>query len=284
MVRKEVPDMTIKEFSRLCGCNPQTLRYYDHVDLLKPVKVDSWTGYRYYDEDQALQFVKIKNLQMAGFSIDEIRGLLDADNDTIFKAFSEKIKEQENRLQKTREIQQSYLSEVQRMKEKVKAFRETVLSLMKDYDPTEEFGISADEYREIVDSLTTYLDTHEFSKGDFDYDLSSDGDVAREEPEYLNVLNNPEFEVVYEQHGWEHVREVIGKFTVPDDGKEYMLLFTISKDKENQTAFANTALSVMLGANLKSREKTCQSSQKLACNVTVSEDGKNHFWLLVSHK
>ena len=69
--------MTIKEFSRLCGCNPQTLRYYDHVDLLKPVKVDSWTGYRYYDEDQALQYVKIKNLQMAGFSIDEIRGLLD---------------------------------------------------------------------------------------------------------------------------------------------------------------------------------------------------------------
>lgn len=152
--------MTIKEFSRLCGCNPQTLRYYDHVDLLKPVKVDSWTGYRYYDEDQALQYVKIKNLQMAGFSIDEIRGLLDADNDTIFKAFSAKIKEQEDRLQKTREIRQSYLSEVQRMKEKVKEFRETVLSLMEDYDPTEEFGITADEYREIVDSLTTYLDTH----------------------------------------------------------------------------------------------------------------------------
>lgn len=34
--------MTIKEFSRLCGCNPQTLRYYDHVDLLKPVKVDKY--------------------------------------------------------------------------------------------------------------------------------------------------------------------------------------------------------------------------------------------------
>ena len=276
--------MTIKEFSRLCGCNPQTLRYYDHVDLLKPVKVDSWTGYRYYDEDQALQFVKIKNLQMAGFSIDEIRGLLDADNDTIFKAFSAKINEQENRLQKTREIQQSYLSEVQRMKEKVKAFRETVLSLMKDYDPTEEFGISADEYREIVDSLTTYLDTHEFSEGDFDYDLSSDGDAAREEPEYLNVLNNPDFEVVYEQHGWEHVREVIGKFTVPDDGKEYMLLFTISKDKENQTAFANTALAVLLAHNVTTRLENCKTSQKLGCNVTVSEDGKNHFWLLVSHK
>ena len=30
--------MTIKEFSRLCGCNPQTLRYYDHVDLLKRLR------------------------------------------------------------------------------------------------------------------------------------------------------------------------------------------------------------------------------------------------------
>ena len=276
--------MTIKEFSRLCGCNPQTLRYYDHVDLLKPVKVDSWTGYRYYDEDQALQYVKIKNLQLAGFSIDEIRGLLDADNDTIFKAFLVKIREQEDRLQKTREIQQSYLSEVQRMKEKVKEFRETVLSLMEDYDPTEEFGITADEYREIVDSLTTYLDTHEFTEGDFDYDLSSNEADVHEESQYLNVLNNPDYEVIYEQHGWEHVREVIGKFTVPDDGKEYMLLFTISKDKENQTAFANTALAVLLAHNVTTRLETCKTSQKLGCNVTVSEDGKNHFWLLVSHK
>lgn len=276
--------MTIKEFSRLCGCNPQTLRYYDHVDLLKPVKVDSWTGYRCYDEDQAMQYVKIKNLQMAGFSIDEIKGLLDADNETVYSAFSEKIKEQEDRLQKTREIQQSYRGEMKIMKEKVKEFRETVLKLMEEYDPTEEFGISADEYQGIVDSLTDYLDTHEFTKGDFDYDLSSDEDADREETEYLNVLNNPDFEVIYEQHGWEYVKEVIGKFIVPDNVKEYMLLFTISKDKENQTAFANTALSVMLGLNLKSRKETCQTNQKLACNVTISEDGQNHFWLLVSNK
>ena len=170
------------------------------------------------------------------------------------------------------------------MKEKVKEFRETVLSLMEDYDPTEEFGITADEYREIVDSLTTYLDTHEFTEGDFDYDLSSDEADVHEEPQYLNVLNNPDYEVIYEQHGWEHVREVIGKFTVPDDGKEYMLLFTISKDKENQTAFANTALAVLLAHNVTTRLETCKTSQKLGCNVTVSEDGKNHFWLLVSHK
>ena len=274
--------MTIKDFSRLCGCNPQTLRYYDHVNLLKPVKVDSWTGYRYYDEDQALQYVKIKNLQLAGFSIDEIKCLLEADNETIYLAFSKKIEEQEVRLQKTREIQQSYLSEMQRMKEKVREFREEVLKLMEEYDPTEEFGITADEYREIVGSLTDYLESHEFEEGDFDYNLSDDGDNAREELQYLNVLHNPDYEVIYERHGWEHIKEVIGNYALPDDGKEYMLLFTISKDKDNQTAFANTALAVLLAQNVRARANTCQTSQKFACNVTVSDDGKNHFWLLVS--
>ena len=78
--------MTIKEFARLCGCNPQSLRYYDHVNLLKPVKVDQWSGYRFYEEEQALAFVKIKNLQKAGFTIEEIKELLDKDNLVIYKA------------------------------------------------------------------------------------------------------------------------------------------------------------------------------------------------------
>ena len=74
-------DMTIKEFAKLVNCNPQTLRYYDSVDLLKPAGVDKFSGYRHYDEEQALDFVKIRNLQTAGFTITEIKGLLGKDND-----------------------------------------------------------------------------------------------------------------------------------------------------------------------------------------------------------
>ena len=272
--------MTIKEFSRLCGCNPKTIRYYDHVDLLKPVKVDSTTGYRYYDEDQALQYVKIKNLQIAGFSIEEIKGLLDADNDTVFNAFSEKIKDQEDRLRKTREIQQSYLDEVNRMKEKVRLFRDGVLNLIGDYDPMEEFGISANEYKEILDSLTGYLENRELSDGDFDYDLPSDGEQAEEEQEYLDILNSPDYEMLYEQHGWEHVREVMDRFTVPDDGKEYMLLFALSEEKENRMPLT-AVLAVILARNVTKRMETRKAKPNFGCNVTVSEDGKNHFWVLV---
>lgn len=35
--------MTIKDFSKLCKCTTQTLRYYDHINLLKPARVDGMT-------------------------------------------------------------------------------------------------------------------------------------------------------------------------------------------------------------------------------------------------
>ena len=109
--------MTIKDFSKLCGCNPQTLRYYDREGLLKPVKVDEWSGYRYYDEEQAIAFVKIKNLQKAGFSIDEIKD----------------------------------------MKQAVLALRDTLKDSMEKYSPVEEFGITEDECEEIKKNLDEYF-------------------------------------------------------------------------------------------------------------------------------
>ena len=44
--------ITIQGFAKLCGCNTQTLRYYDRIGLLAPARVDEWTGYRYYDKEQ----------------------------------------------------------------------------------------------------------------------------------------------------------------------------------------------------------------------------------------
>ena len=83
--------MTIKEFSRLCNCTTQTLRYYDSINLLKPARVDTVTGYRYYESAQALDYVKIKNLQDAMFSIEEIKEILEKNDYDIIKAFEVKI-------------------------------------------------------------------------------------------------------------------------------------------------------------------------------------------------
>ena len=113
--------MTIKEFSKLCGCNPQTLRYYDRENLLKPVKVDEWSGYRFYEEEQAITFVKIKNLQKARFSIEEIRELLNKDDAEIYYAFETKIAEEEKLLQEIKNIQKTYQTEITNMKNKIEA-------------------------------------------------------------------------------------------------------------------------------------------------------------------
>jgi DNA-binding transcriptional MerR regulator len=139
--------MTIKEFSQLCGCNPQTLRYYDREDLLKPVRVDEWSGYRYYDEEQAIAFVKIKNLQKAGFTIDEIRDLLTKDDAEIYIAFEKKIAAELQKLQELKEIQQSYRTELTEMKNKIIALRDSIKESMDNYSPIEEFGITEEEYK-----------------------------------------------------------------------------------------------------------------------------------------
>ena len=89
--------ITIQGFAKLCGCNTQTLRYYDRIGLMAPAKVDQWTGYRYYEEEQAMMFVKIKTLQQADFSIEEIKGLLGKDDSFLMEALEQKIIEKMQR-------------------------------------------------------------------------------------------------------------------------------------------------------------------------------------------
>ncbi len=53
-----------------------TLRYYDQVGLLKPVAVDSFTGYRYYAISQLADLNRILALKGLGFTLEQIAGLL----------------------------------------------------------------------------------------------------------------------------------------------------------------------------------------------------------------
>ena len=69
--------LLIKEFSLLCQVTVKTLRYYEKIGLLRPAEVDEWTGYRYYDVRQMQTFVNIRRLKEMGFSLEEIRDLMD---------------------------------------------------------------------------------------------------------------------------------------------------------------------------------------------------------------
>jgi len=67
---------SIGEFSKLGRVTVDTLRHYDALGLLKPAKVDPFTGYRYYSARQLLSLSRILALKEIGFSLDEIARIL----------------------------------------------------------------------------------------------------------------------------------------------------------------------------------------------------------------
>ena len=69
----------IGEFAHIAQVSDVLLRHYDSIDLLKPMHVDEWTGYRYYSASQLPQLNRILALKDLGLSLDAARQVL-ADN------------------------------------------------------------------------------------------------------------------------------------------------------------------------------------------------------------
>jgi DNA-binding transcriptional MerR regulator len=67
----------IGDFSKLSRVSIKALRHYDEMGLLKPVDVDRFTGYRYYEFDQLPRLYRILALKDLGFSLEEIGRLLE---------------------------------------------------------------------------------------------------------------------------------------------------------------------------------------------------------------
>ncbi|UUZ79141.1 MerR family transcriptional regulator [Paenibacillus sp. P26] len=66
----------ISEFSKLSQVPAKTLRFYDQLDLLKPAYTDGQSGYRYYTSDQLLRLHRILAFKDLGFTLEQIKQLL----------------------------------------------------------------------------------------------------------------------------------------------------------------------------------------------------------------
>jgi DNA-binding transcriptional MerR regulator len=71
--------MQIGDFSKLSFVTVKALRYYDEIGLLKPERVDEFTGYRYYSAAQLPRLSRILALKNMGLSLEEIAQLLRED-------------------------------------------------------------------------------------------------------------------------------------------------------------------------------------------------------------
>ena len=92
--------LKIGEFSKLMQVTVKTLRHYEQRGLLLPDKVDMWTGYRYYSIAQMQRLNIIRSLQRQGFTLEEIKELLeDGMQMPSIEQLTKKIEETEQQLQ-----------------------------------------------------------------------------------------------------------------------------------------------------------------------------------------
>ena len=138
-----------------------------------------------------------------------------------------------------------------------------------------EFGIGREQYDAICGNVEELFDNLAADPPkDIGYVEFGDGEAGEEEEEYLDLLHNPNYEIVYEKHSWEHVKDFFDEFDELEDGAEYALLFQVTEDKERyNTAFGNTILGILLARNPNKR-------RSLTCSMGETADGANHFWLL----
>ena len=99
---------TVGEFSQLAQVSKRLLRYYDEIGLLKPIRIDPTTGYRYYSAEQLPRLNRILALKELGLSLDQIQRLL-SDNVSTDEM-------QGMLLLKKAEIEQQLRSELQRIR------------------------------------------------------------------------------------------------------------------------------------------------------------------------
>jgi DNA-binding transcriptional MerR regulator len=67
---------SIGEFAHLGGVSIRTLRHYDEIGLLRPARVDPYSGYRTYSADQLGQLNRIVALKELGLSLAQVKRLM----------------------------------------------------------------------------------------------------------------------------------------------------------------------------------------------------------------
>lgn len=72
---------TIGEFAAFGRVSVRMLRHYDAIGLLQPARVDERSGYRYYSNAQLRDLLRIVELRGLGCGLDEIAGVLEADDE-----------------------------------------------------------------------------------------------------------------------------------------------------------------------------------------------------------
>ena len=89
-------EYNISQLSKLSGVSARTLRYYDEINLLHPLRTNE-AGYRFYGDKEVNLLQQILFYRERGLSLEKIRLILYDENFDMLKALNEHLTELENR-------------------------------------------------------------------------------------------------------------------------------------------------------------------------------------------
>lgn len=70
-------EYTVQKLSKIAGISTRTLRYYDEIELLKPLKINS-SGYRIYGQNEVNKLQQILFYRELGISLENIKSIINS--------------------------------------------------------------------------------------------------------------------------------------------------------------------------------------------------------------
>ncbi|MGI6333157.1 MAG: MerR family transcriptional regulator [Saccharofermentanales bacterium] len=274
----------IKEFAGLCQCSTQTLRYYDQVGLLSPAYVDDENSYRYYERNQLYDYIKIKNLQLADFSITEIKGLLKSSDEDIYHAFDQKINNLKDKLAKILKIKETYHIENSTMKKFLQVVTEKFKEALRpelvrqEYNLTEaQLNTYIEEWEEMFANVLLNADnmTGFAGSGLTEEQIMQAMDKFKTlnyEPD--NKFNVADYPVLQGFHDWNYLHEIMADLCAIKNGADIIYYLEVTPDKLD---LAFTLPTILLQTVLRQNP---EKSLQLECQVRTSPDDSNHVYIL----
>jgi len=135
--------LNIGAFAMLTGLSIDALRHYDEIALLPPAEVDAATSYRRYRLEQVPVAKRIRALRAVDLPIDEIRAVVDADDEgtrAVLRAHRARLGERSRALADTIETLDEYIENGVPMKQTTPPCRVAEINLgVDDVDAARRF-------------------------------------------------------------------------------------------------------------------------------------------------
>ncbi len=99
----------IGDFSKIISISVKTLRYYHEINLICPCRIDSESGYRFYDDSCINKAQRIKILKALDFNLKEIKNIIEKyeEDDDLSMIMKLKLIETKTKINEYRQIQKT---------------------------------------------------------------------------------------------------------------------------------------------------------------------------------